>query len=223
MGQRAGLLLKRNFADGTSSVNLLHSQWAIGKIYPAFFMQEVLRMNYNMDTKLSYGNYGKSMQETGYMSFGELYKNSGIDYHYLINGRGNNIFTSQDKGVRDYNKVDVWDIDTIMDLYNRTDNNNGGMIVEVTETKEKLPNGRVHIEITNIKIGFLLGEEECYKMKSKDGVKEVPFSRIVSAREYMERTGGKCCPKCSIVMFEKFLKTFEIEEIVKENRKEKVA
>lgn len=186
MGQRTAILIKRNFKNGTHDTRLIHYQWGFGKTMIAHFMQEFLKSQYNYD------NYNKSLKN--YFKF-DIRKN----YTYKTSKKD----------------VNVWDKNTILNWFENTDNNNGGMIIEVTEVPQKDDDNFWYFKLKDVKIGFVLGYEECNYDEKLDKYLEQPFEKIVSANEYMVRTGGeRYCPQCFRESFEKFCETFDIEQVV---------
>lgn len=185
MGQRTAILVKRNFKDGTSETRLIHYQWGFGKTMVAHFMQEFLKSQYN------YNSYDK-----------------GLKHYFKFDTRK---YATYKKSKKDIN---VWDIETVQKWFDITDNNNGGMVVEITEEDSKYS-----FRLQDVKIGFLLGDEECeYNWDKQEYVNEKPFERFVSSNEYMYRTGGETyCPKMFRLSFNGFCETFGIKEIVKDN------
>ena len=49
MGQRTAILLKKNYKNNRSTINLIHHQWGIGKVMPMLFLQELMRVDYKLD------------------------------------------------------------------------------------------------------------------------------------------------------------------------------
>lgn len=182
MGQRTAILVKRNFKDGTSETRLIHYQWGFGKTMVAHFMQEFLKSQYN------YNPYNKTLKN-----------------YFKFDTRKNYTYKKSKKN------VNVWDIETVQKWFDITDNNNGGMVVEITEEDSKYS-----FRLQDVKIGFLLGYEECeYDEETREIIGEKPFERFVSSDEYMRRTGGeRHCPKIFRLSFNGFCEAFGIKEVV---------
>lgn len=186
MGQRTAILIKRNFKNGTHDTRLIHYQWGFGKTMIAHFIQEFLKSQYNYD------NYNKSLKN-----------------YFKFDTRKNYTYKTSKKD------INVWDKNTILNWFENTDNNNGGMIIEVTEVPQKDDDNFWYFKLKDVKIGFVLGYEECNYDEKLGKYLEQPFEKIVSANEYMLKSGGeRYCPQCFRESFEKFCETFDIEQVV---------
>lgn len=185
MGQRTAILIKRVDRNGKVDIRLIHDQWGFGKVMPAYFLKEL------MDCYYGYDKYNDKKTIRSYFKF---------------NTKKNNLYKKSSKN------IDVFDIKNIKEWFDITDNNNGGMIVEIIESK----NSRYYVEIESIKISFVLGDEECYNYIDNERIEtEKPFSRLVSANEYMEKTGGDTyCPIEFRNAFDNILKTFKITQVL---------
>ena len=177
MGQRVFILLKKNFGNNKSTINLIHHQWGIGKVMPSLLLQEILRCEYPLDRNKSYG-YGNPEAIEQEFTF-----------EPLSNPQNNYIYNEEVKT----DEVDVFDIDTINKYANRTDNNNGGMIVEVTQKFDSNGNAKTYGDMLDVKISFVLGDEECsfYHEHFRESITiEKPFTRLVSSKEFITKTLG---------------------------------
>lgn len=188
MGQRTAILVKKNYADGHSEINLIHHQWGIGTVLPSILMQEVLKAYYPLDRK---NMFNRTFEDV-------------FTFEPLSNEQDNYIYNKEGS------LASVWDKETVMKLFNDTENNNGGLIVEVTNENEGM-----FISAKSVKIGFVLGWEECCKNKGKQGFVQVEeeFSRIVTAKEFMKKTANISYSAPFNACFDKFCKTFEIEQV----------
>lgn len=187
MGQRTAILIKRNFKNGTHDTRLIHYQWGFGKTMVAHFIQEFLKSQYNYDRF-----YEKSLKN-----------------YFKFDTRKNYTYKTSKKD------INVWDKSTILNWFENTDNNNGGMIIEVTEVPQKDDDKYWYFKLEDVKIGFVLGYEECNYDEKLGKYLEQPFEKIVSANEYMVRTGGDTyCPQCFRESFEKFCETFNIKQVI---------
>ena len=177
MGQRCAILLKKNYKD-KSTITLIHHQWGIGKVLPALFLQEVLRSEYQLDRGLSrtWGYEGKEP----------------IDDLYTfkpLNDEGNNYITDMEVSKDE----DVFSIPVIQKYFRQTDNNNGGLIVEVTQKYDEDGRVRTYGDMLDVKYAFILGSEECGTYSSlyrEYFIYETIFGRLVSAKEFALRTFG---------------------------------
>ena len=175
MGQRTAILLKKNYKD-KSTITLIHHQWGIGKVLPALLLQEILRADYSLDRQMEY-----SWRDDGRLPIDDLYTFT------PLNNAGNNYLT--DMVVP--KETDVFDTNVARDYFNRTDNNNGGFIIEVTQKYDKEGKGKTYGDMLDVKFAFVLGNEECDLWNSffkVDIPLEKPFSRLVSIEEFACRT-----------------------------------
>lgn len=178
MGQRCAILLKKNYKD-KSTITLIHHQWGIGKVLPALLLQEILRADYNLDRKMEY-----SWRDDGRLPIDDLYT------FKPLNDEGNNYITDMEVP-RDTN---VFDTAVATEYFNRTDNNNGGFIIEVTQNYDSEGRANTYGDMLDVKFAFVLGNEETYLYNSffKMSVDlEAPFSRLVSVEEFALRTFGE--------------------------------
>ena len=179
MGQRTAILLKKNFGNNRSTINLIHHQWGIGKTMLAYLMQEVLKACYPLDRRLEY-------------SYGEDSKLP-IDNFYTfepLSNESNNYITNKEVKTDDPNE-DIWNRDVRIRYGNQTDNNNGMMLVEVTQLFNDSGKAETYGHCLDVKVGFVLGYEEVYYYNNRlnDRIKlDRTFDRLVSAEEYAVRT-----------------------------------
>lgn len=191
MGQRTAILVKRHFEDGTCDVSLYHKQWGFGKIMPMMLMQEDMRICYK-PVKFEEEFYNTGMKG-GYFDFHDFVSHESA---YIVNGK--NVEDEEDK--TDYNAFDVFAKAQAKQLFEMTDNNNGGMILELWEKGEhdKDYHGKEFVSdyaITRAEIAFVPGPED-----DRDG----QFVKLMTAREYMEQWKD-VCPEIFIKLFEEYL------------------
>ena len=109
MGQRTAFLIKRIYWNGKVNVRLVHHQWGIGRVMHNHFMKDFMEI-------VTDRSYDKSLKD--YMKIfdyeGALY----VEHNYR-------------KGSASI--PDVFDKKVIKRYFNKTDNNNGGMIIEIKE------------------------------------------------------------------------------------------
>ena len=174
MGQRTAILLKKNYGNNKSTITLIHHQWGIGKTMPAYLVQEVLKANYPLDRR--YTN-----------------KKLPIDVFYTfepLNNKGNNYITNKEVKTDDKNE-DIWRKEVRVRYGNQTDNNNGLMLVEVTQKFDNNGNPKTYGDCLDVSIGFALGYEEIYYDNNKlnNSIKLEPeFVRLVNMEEYATKT-----------------------------------
>ena len=186
MGQRTAILLKKNFGNNRSTISLIHHQWGIGKTMPAYLTQEILKSVYPLD---------RSLESLYSRTYNEKDKKLPLDYFYTfepLSNESNNYITNKEVKTDDPNE-DIWNTDVRVKYGNMTDNNNGLMLVEVTQLfddKEET-NPRTYGDKFKVKIGFALGYEETgfYHKNLKNSINlESEFVRLVDIEEYVLRT-----------------------------------
>ena len=142
MGQRTNLLLQVEGRSGARLNRLYHLQWGYRKYLPMAFL------------RLLSSRYFKP-QKTDIFEF----FTRGLDLDSL------------DMIERDWNKYDFNQLEECQDALSHCDNNNGAMVVVITEDARDYYHPKY-------KLGFLLGPEDL------EG--EPPFSRWVSTEEFMQ-------------------------------------
>lgn len=183
MGQRTAILLKKNFGNNRSTITLIHHQWGIGKVMPSIFMQEVLKLAYPMNRRLEYF-YEGDLKEKNKLP---------IDYFFTFEPLSNpesNYITDKEVATDDPNE-DIWRPEVRVKYGRQTDNNNGLMLVEVTQNYDKEGKPETYGHMLSVKVGFALGSEEIDishpHLKHWIDV-EPEFVRLVSMEEYVLRT-----------------------------------
>jgi hypothetical protein len=183
MGQRTAILLKKNFGNNRSTITLIHHQWGIGKTMPAYLMQEILKYSYPLDRSLSYFSLGELEEK----------KKLPIDYFFTfepLNNKNNNYITNKEVATDDPDE-DIWRSDVRIRYGNMTDNNNGLMLVEVTQKFDEKGEPETYSDMLSIKVGFALGSEEIHfrdnHMEECIHI-EPEFDRLVSMEEFATRT-----------------------------------
>lgn len=193
-------MTKKNYINGTSKINLIHHQWGIGKVLPTLFLEELLPCYYNMK---------RHRKEDSLDNYFNFYPLSNKNDNYIWDLEVEKTF-------------DVFDKNTVQELFTDTDNNNGGMIIEVWEKESDYRKGEVdtYEPVDRIRVAFLLGSEETGLSVMRNGKYysvdvEEPFARFVTMREFMKKTGGeRCCPTRAIQSYEGFLNLFDVEQVV---------
>ena len=171
MGQRCFILIKRNYKD-KSTVTLLHHQWGIGKVLPSLLLQEIMYSCYQFrDERFDEEN----LPIDKFFTFREL---NIPNYNYITN-------KVVDK------KEDVFSIPTIVKYGNQTDNNNGGLIIELTQKYNDNGEPKTYGDMFDMRYAFVLGNEETYVWNSELKVDidiEAPFTRLITVNEFASRT-----------------------------------
>lgn len=142
MGQRTNVLLQIEGRSGARLNKVYHLQWGYRKYMPMAFLHLISAKYFQPEKKDIFDFFTKQLN---------LY---GIQ---LLNN--------------DYSKYDFNKLDDCQELLNHCDNNNGAMVVIITE-------GDRDFDHPSFKIGFLLGPEDV------DG--EAAFSRWVTTEEFMQ-------------------------------------
>ena len=179
MGQRTAILLKKNFGNNRSTITLIHHQWGIGKVMPSLFIQEVMKLAYPLDRSLSYFSTNENKLP--------------IDYFFTfepLSNEHNNYITNKEVKTDDPNE-DIWRPEVRVRYGNQTDNNNGLMLVEVTQNYRDNGDIENYGHMLSVKVGFALGNEETsyWNNHLKESIKLEPdFVRLVSMEEYAIRT-----------------------------------
>lgn len=171
MGQRTAIILKKNFKD-KSTINCMYHQWGIGKVMPSYFLQELLQANYNMDRQREYE-----------WSRNDLEPLKDLFNFIPFNTNGEGTVIPKD--------TDIFNPLIAKKYFQSMDNNNGGMIIEVTQEYDRKRKPKTYGDMLDIKFSFMLGYEECdiYSEAHKESIEvEEPFSRLVSTEEYVCRT-----------------------------------
>lgn len=189
MGQRTAILLKKNFGHNRSTITLIHHQWGIGKTMLAYLLQEVLKADYPLDRNLMY-LYSSELEKEGKVP---------LDYFYTfesLSNENNNYITNKQVATDDESE-DIWRSEVRQRYGKITDNNNGMMLVEVTQLYKSAKEPVTSDGMFEVKVGLCLGNEETtdYMSDIKCELRlEQDFDRLVSIEEYINRTfesGGK--------------------------------
>ena len=189
MGQRTAFLIKRTYWNGKVNVRLVHHQWGIGRVMHHNFIKAFLEM-------ITDRNYSKTLKD--FMTI--------IDDKYSLYLEKN--FLKNSKYI-----PNVFDKKIIKRYFNKTDNNNGGMIIDIKEKQSDKEPYRADIE--DVKIGFVVGWEECeYDYNTDKWVGDEPFSKLYTGEEYVKIScDGEYAYPEFISMWNGFIQNFEITEI----------
>ena len=143
---------------------------------PAYLVQEVLKASYPLDRRLEYTD-----------------EKLPIDVFYTfepLNNESNNYITNKEVKTDDKNE-DIWRKEVRVRYGNQTDNNNGLMLVEVTQKFDSNGNPKTYGDCLDVIVGFCLSYEEIYYYNDKlnNGIKLEPeFVRLVNMEEYATKT-----------------------------------
>ena len=190
MGQRTAFLIKRTYWNGKVNIRLVHHQWGIGRVMHNNFIRDFMEMI----TDRSYP--AKTLK----------------DFMKIIDDE-NSLYIERNFRKGSMSIPDVFDKKVIKRYFNRTDNNNGGMIIDIVEKpSDKEP---YYTEIESIRIGFVVGWEECdYDYKTEKWLGDEPFEKLYTGEEYVKISceGQYAYPEF-IQMWNGFIKQYEIEEV----------
>lgn len=190
MGQRTAFLIKRTYWNGKVNIRLVHHQWGIGRVMHNHFIRDFMELITD-----------RSIQEKTLKDFMKIID----DEHSLYlekNFRKGNLSIPN-----------VFDKKVIRRYFSKTDNNNGGMIIDIVEK----PSDRepIYTAIESIKIGFVVGWEECeYDYQSDKWIGDEPFEKLYTGEEYVKIScDGEYAYPEFIQMWNGFIKQYEIEEV----------
>ena len=200
MGQRTAFLIKRTYWNGKVNIRLVHHQWGIGRVMHNNFIRDFMEMI----TDRSYP--AKTLK----------------DFMKIIDDE-HSLYLERNFRKGSMSIPDVFDKKVIKRYFNRTDNNNGGMIIDIVEKpSDKEP---YYTEIESIRIGFVVGWEECeYDYKTDKWIGDEPFERLYTGEEYVKISceGQYAYPEF-IQMWNGFIKQYEIEEVSDTKERKEVA
>lgn len=176
MGQRTQILLKLVDLEGNVKLKGTHLQWGFGKVMPLHFMNMIINAQVNTQWNTAF-----------------------FDKYDL----GGTVITEEDfeeyrPNVKDINVEDLGEVND--KFFDWQANNNGGMVIEVTQAdkyEEK------------IRMGFLGGRED---------FGEAGFSYYMSPKDYMQ-TFPTYCTKDFIKSFELFCKYYEVSALYETAKK----
>ncbi len=189
MGQRTAFLIKRTYWNGKVNVRLVHHQWGIGRVMHNHFIKSFMEIITNRA-------FEKTLKD--FMTI--------IDDKYSLYFERN--FRKGSLAI-----PDVFDKKVIKRYFNKTDNNNGGMIIEIKEKpSDKEP---LFTNIESIRISFVVGWEECdYDYKTDKWIGDEPFSKLYTGEEYVKIScDGEYAYPEFLQMWNGFIKQYEIEEL----------
>ena len=190
MGQRTAFLIKRTYWNGKVNIRLVHHQWGIGRVMHNHFIKAFLEMI----TDISYP--AKTLKD--FMKI--------IDDEHSLYKEQN--FRKGSKRI-----PDIFDKRVIKRYFSKTDNNNGGMIIDIREKQaDKEP---YSLKIEDLKIGFVVGDEECnYNYDLAKYIGDKPFERLYTGEEYVKIScGGEYAYPEFINMWNGFINQYGIEEV----------
>lgn len=200
MGQRTAFLIKRTYWNGDVNIRLVHHQWGIGRVMHNHFIKDFMEMVTDRSFQgKTLKDFMTIIDEKNSLYLEENYKKDSTDIP--------NIFAKR----------------TIRKYFNQTDNNNGGMLIEI---KEKPSETKPYcLEVDDLKISFVVGYEECdYDYDKHKYLGEKPFSTLYTGEEYVKIScdGQYAFPEF-LDMWRGFIKQYEIEELTDTKEVKEVA
>lgn len=225
MGQRTFILVRKKFLnpetfEEQSTISLIHHQWGHRKSMLALFLQELLNLHYNMDRSLT-----NKLGDSRYYEGGKDIMTKHVFNFYPLNNSESYIFEQPSDP-----KEDIFNTDVIQKYANMTDNNNGGMIIDVIQQYEEGKDGKLepmyYGDCVRVRIGFVLGyeEEDLYDERVNGYIPlEKAFTRVCSPYEYVRKTSYSGVMKEDIFFANTFtsLCNFFGVEIVQDKKKAK--
>lgn len=200
MGQRTAFLIKRTYWNGDVNIRLVHHQWGIGRVMHNHFIKDFMEMVTNR-------------------SFGEK---SLKDFMKIIDDKWS-LYLEEDYEKDSKDIPNVFSKRTIKKYFNQTDNNNGGMIIDIVEKQsDREP---CSVDIDDLRISFIVGYEECdYDYDTHKYFGEKPFSTLYTGEEYVKIScdGQYAFPEF-LDMWRGFIKQYEIEELTDTKEVKEVA
>lgn len=200
MGQRTAFLIKRTYWNGDANVRLVHHQWGIGRVMHNLFIRDFFEM-------ITY----RGFQDKTLKDFMKIFD----DEHSLYVER---TFKKSNRY-----QPDVFHKNTIKRYFDKTDNNNGGMIIEIKEKPSDTQSWALDIE--EIKIGFVVGDEECkYDYDKDEYIGEKPFEKLYTGEEYVKIScNGEYAYPEFLQMWNGFIKQYKIQEMTDTKEVEEIA
>ena len=190
MGQRTAFLIKRTYWNGKVNIRLVHHQWGIGRVMHNHFIRNFMEMITDRS------HPAKTLKD--FMTI--------IDDEYSLYDEKN--YRKNSKRI-----PDVFAKRVIKRYFSKTDNNNGGMIIDIREKQaDKEP---YSLKIEDLKIGFVVGDEECnYDYDLDKYIGDKPFERLYTGEEYVRIScNGEYAYPEFISMWIGFINQYGIEEV----------
>lgn len=181
MGQRTQIILIRESRNGTRKINVMHFQNGIDDRMLLAFTSII------------------TAHELAPWYYKDYNFNDGDGINDTFGSRAFDITTEFEPEL--LSSIDPDDITTVQAVFNRCDNNNGGMVIHAKETYDK---ENYHHEVS-YRIAFLLGWEQTDEDKK-------PFSEYIDAEQYMQAIHGDSYD-AFVYAFEQFCAHFNVNYI----------
>ena len=178
MGQRTQVLIIKENNKGVKDTTVWHIQFGFGRVMPLILIENIIQEYFKDTFKKDY-----DFLNTGFDSIPKMFRiDNSIPSEILKN-------------------ANIDDFASIVRVFDYCDNNNGGMVLYIKENET--PYLR-----SEIKVGFLLGEEDVYRKKDK------AFSQWLNVAEYCKKNSGKDYSDTEFsTIMSKFCSYFEIKDI----------
>lgn len=195
MGQRTQVLVIKQKKNGEKKASFFHHQWGYGRNMYLALIDLILQ------------DYGKDSFNRDYNFLNTKIKTT-QKFHDITDELPTEVLQN----------ADVNDLETIKEVFKYGDNNNGGMVVEITENED-------HFDSSSIRVGFLLGDEDTERewdgeLYNKGNDKE-PFNRWLTPKQYGRMNGGSTYSDDTFVQIvEDFLTYFDVEYFATDDEEE---
>lgn len=205
MGQRTQMLVIKRAENGEKRVSFYHNQWGFGRCMFLGVM-ELFIQYYNSD-EYSFGSNAKERARNFLFGVGKLdYKGSNFVNELSPTNKWDKDYW--DKQIDKVKAVDIDDLNSVLQVCECGDNNNGWCVVEITQGKEAY-------DKPNFRIGWLLGNEETsHTDKFGNIMRNLYYHKWVTSEQYAKLNGGHNYSDNKFSkMFCEFRDYFEIKEM----------
>lgn len=215
------MLIIKHSRDGQKKVEFYHNQWGYGRCMYLAVMYLYMRY-YNTD---SWGFEDKD--DCGTLDERRQHRETNFIFrHGTLEGMGN--FSDELSFCKEgkermaqqdfYNTADIGDLDSVLNVCETGDNNNGWCVVDIAP-------GDDEFDKPHFKVGWILGDEETLDYDKYDNCRRNKwYHKWATAEEYGRLNGGSdYSDKQFVKMFREFCDYFGIEDIAAEIAKEKKA
>lgn len=199
MGQRTQIILNIVKKDRTSITKTFHYQWGFGRVM--FF--ELMKAVLDVYTETRYAVFGdqlfKGIEASTTLESLVENKENAIEYYKEKDTpeQVKKINELYDRLIEIFSSYDPNDFSQTVEIIKHEDNNNGAMVIQITEPKE--PYGSAEFTI-----GMLLGSEDSDSWETNG---------YISIEEYCQENGGSnFSDKQFAKLVRDFMTYFEIEE-----------
>ena len=197
MGQNTAVIVKSILWDGSNHIRTIRVPFGIGRTLHQIMMKEF----YSIITN-------RSLEDKTLKDFMKITDDKRL------------IYTDEDypKGTK---SPDVFDSAVIEKYTSKTNNHNGGMVIEVAEKQRN--SEPVNVSLESFKVAFFIGNEECtFDFTLRDYVSERPYEHLYTGEEYLHKSfNGEFAYSEFIQLWKMFIQHYGIEEVTDKTIKEK--